>query len=89
MKHLFIALVCTVMGFSTMASGGKPKKQPLFEKAPETKTDQKNTTSRRKTTAYIFHLTCGDVIVHVYNDAVNAPGVMSGIWNHLNDQNCN
>ncbi|WP_316847290.1 hypothetical protein [Pedobacter psychrodurus] len=87
MKRLFVVLVCTVMGFSTLTSMGKPQK-PLFEKAPAGKAVGGDITSRRKTTAYIFHLTCGDVIVNVYNDAVNAPGVMSGIWNHLNDQNC-
>jgi hypothetical protein len=105
MKHLFIALVCTVMGFSAMASEGTPSKTlPLSKNAPEKvafekiasektavekKATEKSTKLRRRTTAYIFHLSCGDVIVHVYNDAVNVPGVMNGIWNHFNNQNCN
>ncbi|WP_316822593.1 hypothetical protein [Pedobacter gandavensis] len=99
MKRLFIALVCTAMGFSAMASEVSPAKtQPLSKKAldvkvlevkaPETKAVEQSKIQKRKTTKYVFHLTCGDVIVNVYNDAVNVPGVMSGIWNHFNDQNC-
>lgn len=94
MKRLFIALVCTAMGFSAMASEGTPSTtQPLSKKvlevkAPETKAVEQSQKLKRKTTKYVFHLTCGDVIVNVYNDAVNVPGVMSGIWNSLNNQNC-
>ncbi|WP_293787429.1 hypothetical protein [uncultured Pedobacter sp.] len=91
MKRLFIALAFTAMGFGAFAGEVAPTKAlPLSKNTSEKKVAEKQASKsqRRKTKKYVFHLTCGDVVVNVYTDAVNAPGVMSGIWNHLDQQNC-
>lgn len=91
MKRLFIALAFTAMGFGAFAGEVAPAKSlPLSKNTPEKKVAEKavKKSLKRKTTAYIFHLSCGDVIVHVYNDAATHPEVMSGIWHHFDQQNC-
>jgi hypothetical protein len=91
MKRLFIALAFTAIGFGAFAGEVTPAKASASTKnTSETKVTEKNSNKslRRKTKKYVFHLTCGDVIVNVYTDAVNVPGVMGGIWNALDQQNC-